>query len=177
MCSICDGKTYEQVFEDMHVHIAAGRWALQGVEPWPHGSGWIYTVGLAHNFGHPELVVTDNVLEQGGALLNEIGDRISRGHRVDATTALDLGGYVVEFETVHDSYLVGGLCASWDSYNAWIGARADPLSVLQVVPPLTEWCDHCDRQRRCLATPGAPGFGDVRNRAARRAQSRRRRRR
>jgi hypothetical protein len=161
----------------MHVHIAAGQWALQAVEPGPHSAGWIYSIGLTHNFGHPELVITEDVLVHGGGLLNEIGERVSRGRHVDASTALDLGGYVVEFENVHDSYLACGLCAHWESYNAWIGAQVGPLRVLQVVPPLTEWCDHCDRNRGCLATPGTPGFADPRNRAARRAQSHRRRRR
>ena len=177
MCAICDGKTYEQVFETMHTHIAGGRWALQGVEGGSRSEGWVYTIGLTHNFGHAELVIVDGDLQQDGALLNELGARISRGLRVDASSTLDLGGYVVEFESVHGSYLAGGLCASWVNYNEWLGTRPGPLEVLQVVPPLSEWCEHCDRRRRCLAAPGTPGFGDRRNRAARRAQSHRRRRR
>jgi Domain of unknown function (DUF4262) len=175
MCEICNGATYQQVLEKMRGPIAGGRWSLQGVEGGAHGSSWVYTVGLIHNFHHPELVAVDAELMSVGGLLNELGDRVSRGLRIDTNTTVDLDGYVVEFEAVHDSYLGGGLCVHWDNYNAWVGAHPGPIQVLQVVPPLSEWCEDCDRRRRCLATPGARGFGDHRNRAARRAQSRRRR--
>ncbi len=177
MCELCDGNTYEQVFETMRDHVGAGKWALQGVEPGASSPGWVYTVGLIQNFDHPELVVVNGDLRSCGALLDEIGLRISRGLRVDAGATLDLGGYVVEFGSVHASYLTDDLCASWENYYGWIGARPGPLRALQVAPPLAEWCDHCYREGRCLSVPGARGFGSGLNRSARRAQARRHRRR
>ena len=176
MCRICDGATEQDLFDSIDTHVAAGRWALQGVEPEPGGEGWVYTIGLLENFGQPELVATGRNLGSYAGLLNEIGERVERGLRVDAGSVLDLDGYVVEFETVHPSYLAHGLCASWNNYYGATGTQPEPLRALQVVVPLTEWCDHCDRLRRCLATPGARGFGGPGNRAARRAQARRGRR-
>jgi Domain of unknown function (DUF4262) len=176
MCEICDGRTEQQLFERMRGRIDARGWSLQGVEPGPQGSGWVYTIGLIETFGNPELVITGGDLQQSAALLNEIGERISRGLHVDVGDILDLDGYVVEFGEVHASYLAHGLCASWERCYAQLGERPGPLRVLQVVVPLTQWCDHCDRKRRCLATPGARGFGGPLNRAARRARTRRQRR-
>ena len=176
MCDICDGKTYQEAFEELRDRIDAHGWSLQGVEPGVHGPAWVYTIGLIENFGNPELVITGGDIHQNAGLLNELGERIARGLRVDAESVLDLDGYVVEFENVHASYLSHGLCASWDDCYRRIGAQPGPLRVLQVVPPLLEWCDHCDRKRRCLSVPGARGFGGGLNRAARRAQARRERR-
>ena len=175
MCEICDGKTYQEIFEGMRDRIHAHGWTLQGVTPGVHGSGWVYTIGLMEAFGHPELVVTGGDIQSNGGLLNEISERISRGLRVDADAELDLDGYVVEFEPVHASYLSHGLCAVWDDYYRRSGAQPGPLRVLQVVLPLLAWCDHCDRERRCLGVPGARGFGGGLNRAARRARARRER--
>ncbi len=151
MCELCDGRTEQELFETMRARIDAHQWTLQGVEAGPHSAGWVYTIGLIGSHGNPELVLS--------------GDDV------------DLDGYPVEFGAVHASYLEHGLCACWTGYYNEIGTAPGPLRVLQVVPPLTEWCDHCDRKRRCLATPGARGFGGGLNRAARRAQSRRERRR
>jgi hypothetical protein len=177
MCEICDGRTEQELFERMRARIDAHQWTLQGVEAGPHSAGWVYTIGLLDGYGNPELVISGEDMHHDAALLAEIGERIERGVRVEAGDVLDLDGYPVEFETVHPSYLEHGLCACWTDYYARIGEAPGPLRVLQVVPPLTEWCDHCDRKRRCLATPGAPGFGGGLNRAARRARSRRVRRR
>jgi len=165
MCDICDGKTYQQAFEELRHRIDAHGWSLQGVEPEEHGSAWVYTIGLIENFDNPELVITGGDIHRSAGLLNALGERIARGLRIDADTVVDLDGYLVEFETVHASYLSHGLCASWDDCYRRIGTQPGPLRVLQVVLPLLEWCDHCDRKRRCLSVPGARGFGGGLNRA------------
>jgi hypothetical protein len=175
MCEICNGITYEAMWERQHVHVRTGRWFLQGVEESAHTRSWMYTVGLVENFSHPELVVCDFEPHSAGSLLNEIGGRVERGLRVGPGASIDLDGYVVELGAVHPSYLAHGLCAGWQGYYAWRGHVPAPLEVLQLVPPLTEWCDHCDRNRRCLSIPGAGGFSGP-NRAARRAATRVRRR-
>jgi uncharacterized protein DUF4262 len=177
MCSICDGKTSEQHREEMSAHIGAGRWALQGVEAGPHCAGWVYTVGLMENFGQPELVVTHGDMHANGEMLNEFGGYIAGGLEVDADSILVFGDYAFEFVPVHPSYLAAGLCASWERYYDRVGTAPGPLRVLQLVVPLLTPCDDCERRRRCLATPGAPGFGTdlnrpALNRAARRARSR-----
>jgi hypothetical protein len=143
----------------MDGYVRAGQWFLQAVEPSPHSRSWLYTVGLVENFGHPELVVTDCEPIAAAGLVNEIAGRISRGAHVAPGGALDLDGYLVEFGVVHESYLAHGLCASWHGFYDWRGAPPGRLRVLQVIQPLTEWCDHCDRERRCLSIPGARGFG------------------
>jgi hypothetical protein len=177
MCEICDGLTEQEFFEKMRARIDDHQWTLQGVEAGPHSAGWVYTIGLLDSYGNPELVLSGEDMNHDAALLAEIGERIERGVRVEAGDVLDLDGYPVEFETVHASYLEHGLCACWTDYYARIGEAPGPLRVLQVVPPLTEWCEHCDRKRRCLAAPGARGFGGGLNRAERRARARRERRR
>jgi hypothetical protein len=174
MCEICNGMSYEEMWERMHEHIGAGQWFLECVEASAHTRTWAYTVGLVENFGHPELVVCDFEVVSGGSLLNEIATQIQCGLRVVPGATIDLDGYAVEIGAVHPSYVAHGLCAMWSNYYAWRGAPPGPFEVLQVIPPLTEWCDHCDRHRRCLSIPGERGFGGP-NRAARRASRVRRR--
>jgi hypothetical protein len=173
MCDICDGRTEQELFESMRDRIADHQWVLQAVESGTHSAGWVYTIGLMASYGAPELVISGDDMRHDAMLLDEIGDRIRRGAHVDAGLTLDLDGYPVEFEVVHPSYIEHGLLACWHDYYWRMGEEPGPLRALQVVPPLTEWCDHCDRKRRCLATPGARGFGGGLNRGQRRARSRR----
>jgi hypothetical protein len=175
MCEICDGRTEQELFESMRARIADHQWVLQAVEAGPHSAGWVYTIGLTVAYGSPELVLSGDDMRHDAMLLAEIGDRIERGAHVDAGVTLDLDGYPVEFEVVHPSYIEQGLLACWHNYYYEMGEEPGRLRVLQVVPPLTEWCDHCDRKRRCLSVPGTPGFGARPNRAARRARARRQR--
>jgi hypothetical protein len=175
MCEICDGRTEQELFERMRARIDDHQWTLQGVEAGPHSAGWVYTIGLIDSYGNPELVISGEDVNHDAALLSEVAERIGRGVRVDVGDVLDVDGYPVEFGAVHPTYLEQGLCACWTDYYARIGEVSGPLRVLQVVPPLTEWCDHCDRKRRCLSVPGTPGFGTRMNRAARRARARRER--
>ena len=176
MCEICDGRTEQELFESMRARIADHQWVLQAVEAGPHSAGWVYTIGLTVAYGSPELVLSGDDMRHDAMLLAEIGDRIERGAHVDAGVTLDLDGYPVEFEVVHPSYIEQGLLACWHNYYYEMGEEPGRLRVLQVVPPLTEWCDHCDRKRRCLSVPGTPGFGARLNRAGRRARARRQRR-
>ncbi len=178
MCDICNGRTHEELRIKMREYIGSRGWAVQAVGSSPQESGWVYTVGLIETFGHPELVVTHPDPAAYGSLLNRIGEHVRRGERFRTGQELDLGGYLVEFGSVHASYLADGLMASWDDCYRRTGASPGTLEVLQVVLPLTRWCEHCDRVRRCLAWPG--GFdvgGDGPNRMARRAMMRRRDRR
>ena len=177
MCEICDGKTYEELWAEIDSKIGANGWTLQAVAPSPPEPGWVYTIGLVEGFGHPELVVTDPDPVAYGSLLDEISEHVRRGERFGAGGALDLDGYRVEFGPVHPSYLANGLLASWESYYRWTGDPPATLDALQVVLPLTEWCDTCDLERRCLARPGALTVGGGANRMARRAAMRRRDRR
>lgn len=82
MCRMCEGISREQLLDEARCHIIQHGWFLQGIVPGPDGDGttWVYTVGLLENFGHPELVVTDISYEDGGALLNELGELVRRGH-------------------------------------------------------------------------------------------------
>lgn len=176
MCIICDGATYQRVFDDQHARISTGDWALQGVEPGPNTVPWVYTIGLIENFEQAEFVITHIDLDAGAWLLNELGDRVAQGLRIDARSSLEVDGLSIEFEAVHPTYLAHGLCASWNRYYDALGAEPGPLRALQVVPPRSD-CDHCNRLRRCLVTPGCRDFGAGPNRAARRARERERERR
>jgi len=176
MCEICDGKTEEEIFDNMYARVAARGWTLQGVEPGEHSSGWVYSIGLIENFDSPELVVTGVALESGGGLLSDICERIADGLRVEAGDALDLDGYIFEFDAVHPSYIAHDLFASWVRYYRRIGKYPGPLRVLQVVVPSAGLCDHCVQKRRCLTVPGTREFSGGLNRAERRARARRERR-
>ena len=80
MCRMCEGISREQLLDEARCHIIHHGWFLQGIVPAPNETGatWVYTVGLLENFDHPELVVTDISYEQGGALLNELGELVRR---------------------------------------------------------------------------------------------------
>ena len=56
-------------------------WALQAVLGDEDGPPYVYTVGLT-GFGHAELIVFATAQAAAARLLNELGERVRRGHRL-----------------------------------------------------------------------------------------------
>ena len=155
MCSIRDGADEQPLFDRIDTHVAAGLWALQGVNPDRATDGSTLSA-CWRTSGQPELVPTGGNLGSCAGGPQRVGERVERGLRVDASSVLDLDGYVIEFETVHPSYLAHGCAPRETTSRRGRGSSRNRFERCSWSSPLTDWCDVCDRKRRCLATPGTP---------------------
>lgn len=131
MCRMCEGFTREQLNEEARCHIIHHGWFLQGIVPGPDGTGggWVYTVGLLENFDHPELVVTDISYEDGGALLNQLGELVRRGHDLRTLRRSHTG--LVAVREVHPRHFEHDLVNTYIELQRRMPVAGD---YLQVVP-------------------------------------------
>lgn len=121
-------------------------WAVQLVEEGegPSEPAFAYTIGLHHNFGHPELIILGQPNKLMHAALNDIGDRIKQGARFASGDSLEevIEGYPVRLREVEsrESFKVHV------GYALWFYA-GQPFRLLQVVWP--------DKDGRFPGEPGA----------------------
>lgn len=175
MCAMCDGATHEEFLADTHERIQRFGFTVLGVEAEPGVEPWLYTVGLVEHHDHPELYLTGVPVGFAGALLNHWSRYIIKGHRLaPGETALAGGICFADGETtfvgdlyfhigeVDDSLWDGDTFNQWKQYYRWRGGiRPEPAAVELIV---------CGNQP---AVTAPAGLGRP-NRAARRAQARRR---
>jgi hypothetical protein len=57
MCSLCDEQTEDQYLDRIEGHIQDLGWAASGVDEGSPRGSWLYTIGLSHTFGVPELIM------------------------------------------------------------------------------------------------------------------------
>ena len=169
---MCEGASRDQLLEEARCHVIHHGWFLQGVLPEPgrKGGGWVYTVGLLQNFGHPELIVTDIEYEVGGALLNELGEKVRSGIDLRTLPADFLG--LAHIRQVHPDHFDHDLV---NTYFDLQRRSPDPGDYLQVVPA-NAYCECCRDKITDLSDPSQLPEGPKLNRAQRRAAQRRRRR-
>jgi hypothetical protein len=144
MCSICDGKSWEEALADIGRIIRRYGWMLQMVEASPP---WTYTIGLAE-FDHPELLLFAP-LDSGGRVLNALGERVRRGAGFasgDVVSVLGRTYALRELQRGAWPELVG----MWHNYYA-TQPSAPHLSVLQLIPGDER---HPDRRARAHITTG-----------------------
>ena len=67
---------------------------------------WAFTIGLHHNFAHPEVVVFGLKHQTAHLLLNDVRDHIREGQRFEAGTETDLllNDAIVAFRDVHSKW-------------------------------------------------------------------------
>ena len=82
--------------------IARFGWHLVMIPPAPDSPGWVHTIGLAGQLGHPELIVFGNDFTVLCPLLNALGERVRGGARLEAGSALDgvVEGFPIAFREV-----------------------------------------------------------------------------
>jgi hypothetical protein len=121
MCLMCEGNDRDDVLFHLDARIARFGWVCQAVTGHrPPALDWVYTIGLAGGFQHPELVVLGDV-ESGSRALNELGEKIRSGRRFTAGDRIRLSSGGVTLGRVHPDHVAGGLVAMWADYYGSIG--------------------------------------------------------
>jgi hypothetical protein len=54
-------------------------WKVMGISAGKEGPGFAYTIGLYHNYKHPEIILFGLPIETALTLLNDVGDRVKGG--------------------------------------------------------------------------------------------------
>lgn len=106
-------------------------WHMIGVAEDDEGPGFVYSIGMFHTVGHPEIVIVGMKLDLMFRMVNEIGSWVRGGQTVrdgDVREGL-LEGFACTFRTVsrkwyHDFF----------GYARWF-YRSDEFPVLQCVWP------------------------------------------
>jgi hypothetical protein len=132
MCPICDGKSVEEVLHDLHHVVELLGWAVQAVEA---SRPWVYTIGLADRYGHPELVLAGVDISLSMHLLNALGTMVATGEELrPGGKEVVVGEREVTFGAVHPVHLATGLVGTWESYYEWRPGPSPALEVVQVLP-------------------------------------------
>ena len=74
------GEPDRKVIRDVNVH----GWHVVNVPPESETPGWLFTIGLHHNFSHPELVIFGLDRDVAHSVLNNLGEGIRNGQRYEA---------------------------------------------------------------------------------------------
>lgn len=117
----------QRVIDDVNTH----GWHLVGIEDDPEGPGFVYSIGMFHTLGHPEIIIFGLSTEAMCQIVNGIGDEVRRGAKFQDWHESDqiLDGYSCMFRTVptdvYPEYL---------GYAMWF-YRPEPFPVLQCVWP------------------------------------------
>ena len=82
--------------------IASHGWHVIKVPELDSTPGWAFSLGLFHNYGHPEIVVFGLSLDRMHEIVNVIGEMVAEGHRFlpGATSHDVVDGYQCEFREV-----------------------------------------------------------------------------
>lgn len=125
--------TFDDSDRTVMANIAEHGWHIVQIPDEPQSTGWVFSVGMWHTLGSPDLAVFGMALNDAASLINQIGDRVRSGRSVGPDVVFDDlldGDRPVTFRPVD---------ASWDrplfGYAHWFGRRL-PLPMAQVV-----WAD------------------------------------
>jgi hypothetical protein len=182
MCMICDGYDADDVLFYVHGKVASRGWAICPVGGPDDERSWVYTIGFAGGFDHPELVLVDTEVEFAAAVLNELGERLRDGERFDEAEGVTMrDGLEVQLVDVDFVHIDAGLLNLWFEYYGALGPPypTPAPTARQVLLPDECFCDeHKGEQARLdLLDPVLdPDPAPPPNRAARRAAERERRR-
>lgn len=94
-------------------------WHLVGIDDDEEGPAYVFSVGMFHTLGHPEICMFGLIrTETMGQIINDIGDLIMSGHRFDDWEESDdvLDGYSCMFRTV-DVVCAGDSLTGWNNYG------------------------------------------------------------
>jgi hypothetical protein len=108
-------------------------WHLVLIYDGPASRGWIFSVGMWHTLGSPELVLFGLESGHAGNVLNTLGGAIRSGRSIGPDVVMDdilAEGRLITFRRAHDSWY-----RPMFGYATWFAQRP-PLPVAQVV-----WAD------------------------------------
>ncbi len=178
MCILCEGADRDEALFSLHAMVITHGWALQGVEAGPSTLGWVYSVGLAQRFRHPELVVVGGDLLDGARAINELGEEVRAGRRFEPGAEVRLPIGLIGIGAVHPAHVAGGLVAVWEEYHDALGPPRPELALLQLILPGGGYCHHHNQSVPLLSDPStdlAARPATLPNRAQRRLEERSRR--
>jgi hypothetical protein len=134
MCSICDGKTWEQVMQETHDMIGRYGYTLQGVEPDLDHPPWVYTIGLLESFDHPELSILGVPLNFGMSVLGAVAQGVVDGDWYQAGETVAVGGSLhFHIAEVDPQLWEGDMFGSWHNYYTWRGDHPAEQWALELV--------------------------------------------
>jgi hypothetical protein len=146
MCLICDGYSHEDAMQALDLQIRVHGWAL--VQVADETTSWCYTVGLAENHGHPELVLFDVKSETQHPLMSHLVRLVTSHGELPPVQLAHMGLRAAE---VHEDHLCGDLFATW---AIRYGEFPQPGDMIHVRLPDEAYCTcHAQTVRR-LDLPG-----------------------
>lgn len=169
MCLECDGYSHEEAMQALDLQIRVHGWAL--VQVVDESTAWCYTIGLAENYGHPELVLFDVSTEIQHQLMTHLVDLVTSQGELPAARLAALG---LRCGEVHEDHLSGDLFGMWANRY---GALPRPGDMVHVRLPPEAYCAcHGSAARRLDLSgplPSPPAAHTQLNRAERRRRGRR----
>jgi hypothetical protein len=127
----------ESTFDDsdrtVMANIVKFGWHVVLIPDEPRGSGWVFSVGMWHTLGSPELAVFGMDRSDAHAVINDIGASIRAGRRIGPDVVVDdmlAENRKIAFRPAHSSWY-----GPMFGYATWFGRRP-PLPIVQVV-----WAD------------------------------------
>ncbi|MCC9601264.1 DUF4262 domain-containing protein [Stieleria sp. JC731] len=113
-------------------NIESHGWHLVGISEDESGPAYVFTVGLFHTFGHPEICILGlNDTDLMGQIVNTVAELINDGHQFDDWRSSDevLDEYVCVFRKVGDEHY-----REYFGYGRWF-YEGDDFPMLQCVWP------------------------------------------
>lgn len=122
----------EAAHENIVRQIDNGHWAVMGIFSDEGDPYHTFSVGLYENFDQPEIVIFGVHPQMAGRIINDIGERIARGFKLEAGRVYDdvlTGNYGALFMPVEKH-----------QYDAYLGSalwyyQSDHFPVMQLVWP------------------------------------------
>lgn len=110
-------------------------WVLSDVEPDDGSVPWMYTVGLAEGFNHPELIVVGMRDRAAARTLNELGERVRNGLRLTTDSVPEVGDHLFTVGPVDPDQFELGALALWRDYYEEHRRTFVPRAALQLFAP------------------------------------------
>ena len=103
------GVEMDGVIEGIVEEIERGGFTVAAIAGDGTGIDWAYTIGLARNHGHPELVLVGVEAPLAGAVLQHLGDAVAAGRSMTDELVIDLrDGVEFRVRSVDELFLAHG---------------------------------------------------------------------
>lgn len=138
------------VVRECYEEVAAGGFTVVAIIGDDHGCDWAYTIGLGHNFAHPELLIAGLDASVAGALLELLGTGVVEGRGIDADAVVGFdGGLELRARCIDPIW-----CAQGDWFNLGREVMAE-LGLRWPASMQLTWPDTEGQFPECSDDPGA----------------------
>jgi hypothetical protein len=129
MCRICEGATWEEVFEADATRIAVYGYVLIGVEA---REPWVYTAGLCDSADHPEFLLAGRELSESSRVLKWLAESVIAGARYQAGDVVCTPFAFTRLDVVEETEHRPDTFAMWHQFRAADVLLSPDLTALQV---------------------------------------------